>query len=145
MYHHSGRLLSNGVPKATEGENSECVCMVLAETNSMFTNLTVYKLKLVYFCMHAHAWLVLKVIEFFAKLYSPPGMKLQPSYNSQEVDSICSFSQYKVTLWKLVAFVCPLMTVLSVQRISRPMINLLVARFSATKCLAAEVSGSQVV
>ena len=51
-----------------------------------------------------------------------------------------SFFQSKVTLWKLVAFVAPLMMVLAVQRISRPMINLLVARFSSTKCQAAEVS-----
>lgn len=38
-----------------------------------------------------------------------------------------------VTLWKLVAFLSPLMLVLSVQRISRPLINLLVARSSSSE------------
>ena len=44
-----------------------------------------------------------------------------------------------MTVWKLTTFLSPLMLVLSAQRISRPIINLLVARFSATKCQAAEV------
>ena len=41
-------------------------------------------------------------------------------------------------MWQLVAFVSPLMFVLGVQRSTRPMVNLLVARFSPTKCDAAK-------
>ena len=43
-------------------------------------------------------------------------------------------------MWKLVTFLSPLMLVLGVQRISRPMVNLLVARFSSSCEQAAEVT-----
>ena len=46
-------------------------------------------------------------------------------------------TQSKVTVWRLIAFVSPLMFVLGIQRFTRPMINLLVARFSSDKCEAA--------
>ncbi len=45
--------------------------------------------------------------------------------------------QETVTLLRLFLFVSPLMFVLGIQRISRPMINLLVARFSPNECEAA--------
>ena len=48
-----------------------------------------------------------------------------------------SHTQSKVTILRLIAFVSPLMFVLGIQRFTRPMVNLLVARFSADKCEAA--------
>ena len=48
-------------------------------------------------------------------------------------------TQSKVTLWRLLHFLCPLMLVLFIQRVSRPLINLMVARLSPTKAQAAEV------
>ena len=47
------------------------------------------------------------------------------------------YTQSKVTILRLIAFVSPLMFVLGIQRFTRPMVNLLVARFSADKCEAA--------
>lgn len=49
--------------------------------------------------------------------------------------------QVKVTLWKLFTFLSPLMLVQASQTISRPVINLQVARLSSSKCAAAEVRG----
>ena len=48
-----------------------------------------------------------------------------------------TYTQSKVTILRLIAFVSPLMFVLGIQRFTRPMVNLLVARFSADKCEAA--------
>ena len=47
------------------------------------------------------------------------------------------FPQEKVTILRLVLFISPLVFVLGIQRLSRPMINLLVARYSPNECQAA--------
>ena len=44
-----------------------------------------------------------------------------------------------MSIFKLVSFLSPLMVSLGIQRISRPVVNLLVARFAASKCDATEV------
>lgn len=47
------------------------------------------------------------------------------------------FFQETVTILQLVLFVSPLVFVLGIQRISRPTVNLLVARYSPNECEAA--------
>ena len=50
--------------------------------------------------------------------------------------------QAKLSVWKIVLFVAPLMFTLFIQRISRPIINLIIARKSPTKDEAAQVANS---
>ena len=45
-----------------------------------------------------------------------------------------------MTVFKLVKFIWPLMLILGIQRISRPVVNLLVARSSETQCESVEVN-----
>ena len=50
-----------------------------------------------------------------------------------------SLCQTPVSLWKLFTFISPLMLVMLVQRLSRPFINFMVARFSSSSAEADEV------
>ena len=49
------------------------------------------------------------------------------------------YHQVPVTVWKVTAFASPLMFTMTIQRISRPLVNLLVSRLASSKCAATEV------
>ena len=53
--------------------------------------------------------------------------------------NIATSLQVKLSVWKIVLFVAPLMFILFIQRVSRPLINLIVARKSPSKDIAAQV------